>query len=78
MSTTSIAIVKRLEWAERLQNFKIGKMRYIINVPFYADNLQEVTQAMDKVAEAIGVEYISLSSQDETTGKRNFLTDKEY
>ncbi len=53
-------------------------MRYIINVPFYADNLQEVTQAMDKVAEAIGVEYISLSSQDETTGKRNFLTDKEY
>jgi hypothetical protein len=52
-------------------------MRYLINIPFYADDLQEVTQAMDKVAEAIGVEYVSLSCQHED-GKREFITDKEY
>ena len=53
-------------------------MRYIISIPFYAKGLQEVEQAMDKIAKAIEVPYISVSSQDGTTGKKKWEGDKEY
>ena len=52
-------------------------MRYIISIPFYAKGLQEVEQAMDKIAKAIEVPYISVSSQDGTTGKKKWEGDKE-
>jgi tagatose-1,6-bisphosphate aldolase len=57
---------------------KIYKMRYIISIPFYAEGLQEVEQAMDKIAKAVEVPYISVSSQDGTTGKRTWEGDYEY
>ena len=59
-------------------------MRYLISVPFYADRIKDVNQAMDDIAEAIGVPYISVSSQfDEDEHKARgerikFLHDKEY
>ena len=36
-------------------------MRYIISIPFYAEGLEEVEQAMGKIAKAIEVPYMSVS-----------------
>jgi hypothetical protein len=56
---------------------KIYKMRYLISVPFYSDNLKEVNEAMDKIAESIEVPYISVSVENDK-GKRTFINEKEY
>jgi uncharacterized membrane protein len=56
---------------------KVYKMRYIISIPFYAEGLEEVEEAMSKIAKAIEVPYMSVSLQD-GEGKRSFIMDKEY
>jgi len=56
---------------------KIYKMRYLISVPFYSDNLKEVNEAMDKIAESIEVPYVSVSVENDK-GKRTFINEKEY
>ena len=51
---------------ELFQTLNLGKeQRYTISVPFYAEHLHEVNVAMDKIAKAIDVPYISVSVQDQ-------------
>ncbi len=51
---------------ELFQTLNLGKeQRYTISVPFYAEHLHEVNEAMDKIAKAIDVPYISVSVQDQ-------------
>mgnify|MGYP003657971754 CR=1 FL=1 len=40
--------------------------------------MTQFEQAMDKIAKAIKVPYVSVSIQDGTTGKTTSIKDKEY
>jgi hypothetical protein len=56
---------------------KNKEQRYIISVPFYAEDMDDVNVAMDKIAEAIDVPYISVSVQDQDY-VTTFVESREY
>ena len=62
---------------QKLKTMKNKEQRYIISVPFYAEDMNDVNVAMDKIAEAIEVPYISVSVQDQDH-VITFLQSREY
>ena len=63
---------------ELFQKLNLGKeQRYTISVPFYAEHLHDVNVAMDKIAKAIDVPYISVSVQDQDY-VTTFVESREY
>jgi len=63
---------------ELFQKLNLGKeQRYTISVPFYAEHLHDVNVAMDKIAKAIDVPYVSVSVQDQDYST-TFVESREY